>query len=144
MNTAYISGPLTNVKNPDEIKNFYNNIGDICSKHGIRPYIPHQHSDPIDHPNITSDEVYALDYKHVSMSDLVIAYVGEPSHGVGQEVEIAREHGIPIVLIYENKKMVSKMILGNPCVKMEIVEFYKIRNSYKVRFCDTNIAGTAP
>ena len=48
--------------------------------------------------------MYEIDRARVSRSGLVIAYAGTPSFGVGIEVEIAREHGIPVILVAERDR----------------------------------------
>jgi hypothetical protein len=121
MKVVYISGPLTGVRNIDNLRNFYENVGAIVSLLGAKPYIPHQHSDPIKHPNISPRKVYLLDRKNVCNADLVIAYVGIPSIGVGQEIEIANRYCKPVVLLYETNRTVSRMVRGNPSVMAEVV-----------------------
>ena len=53
---------------------------------------------------------------------VVIAYAGIPSFGVGIEVELAREHGVPVILVAERERPVSRLLLGNPAV-VEVVRF---------------------
>jgi len=120
MKTIYISGPLTGVKNAGTIKMFYERIGSLCESFGIEAYIPHVQSDPILHPNLTPQQVYQLDRKQIEAADFVIAYVGVPSLGVGQEIEIAFQNGVPVILVYEENRPVSRMVRGNPIVASEI------------------------
>ncbi len=61
-----------------------------------------------------------MDRARVAASDLLLAYVGLPSLGVGSEIEIAHEHGIPIVLLAEQSAQVSRMARGNPAVVAEL------------------------
>lgn len=102
---AYISGSLTGVDNSTllKLKRFYEDIADLCREFDINPYVPHLKSDPITHPDLSPSEVYEMDRKEVLGSDIVIAYVGIPSFGVGIEIEIARENNIPVILIYMRK-----------------------------------------
>jgi len=53
---------------------------------------------------------------------VVVAYAGIPSFGVGIEVELAREHAVPVVLVVERERTVSRLLLGNPAV-VEVVRF---------------------
>ena len=117
---AYISGALTVVKEPEMLKGFYEEIGGVCEDVGICPYIPHQHTDPIADPDISPEEVYKRDKIEVQSSDLVIAYIGVPSGGGGAELEMAREAGVPIILLYEKGRPVSRVARGNPAVIAEI------------------------
>src|SRR5207245_8098761 len=44
------------------------------------------------------------------------------SFGVGIEVELAREHGVPVIVVAERDRAISRLLLGNPAV-VEIVRF---------------------
>ncbi len=119
---AYIAGALTDV--PDErraaLKRLYEQLGDVCVQHGLQGYVPHQHSDPVTHAHLTPREVYDLDFQRVRLCALLIAYVSEPSLGVGVEIAWAGHHQIPIVLVAEAKKCaerkISRLIHGFPNV----------------------------
>ncbi len=123
---AYISGALTNV--PDNkreaLKLFYEKLGRMCEKHGLNVYIPHQHSDPVQHPNLTPREVNLIDHECVSSCSLLVAYVGVPSFGVGAEITWANLHQIPIILVVEAdqslQRQVSRLIRGFEYVRQEI------------------------
>ena len=117
---VYVSGPLTGIDHLEDLKKFYEDIAAVCVKESIQAYVPHLFTDPIRNPLMTAQEVYALDRKHVKESNLVLAYVGMPSIGVGQEIEIARERNIPVVLLFEAGAKVSRMARGNPAVIAEI------------------------
>jgi nucleoside 2-deoxyribosyltransferase len=117
---AYISGALSGIPNPVEIKGFYERIAEVCAAEKITAYVPHLITDPITHPHITPQEVYELDRAQVLKSDLLIAYAGIPSFGVGQEIEIARQRNIPVILLVEADAVISRMARGNPAVIAEI------------------------
>lgn len=112
---VYISGPLTNSSK----KELYELLGEEFEKYGFSAYIPHQHTDPKKNADIKPKEVYQTDYRRIIESSLLVAYVGEPSLGVGQEIQIASFHAIPILLVYEKEARVSRMTLGNPGVKQK-------------------------
>lgn len=115
MRKAYVSGALTGIPNPEEIKAFYEAIGDLCRQQGLEAYIPHQAgTDPIKNPAVTPSQVYKVDKAHVTESDLVVAYVGLPSLGVGAELGWAEAYNIPVILLAERGKKISRMILGMP------------------------------
>lgn len=117
---VYISGALTRVEEPEELKGFYEEIGGVCRSVGLTPYIPHQHTDPIADPDISPEEVYERDRIEVQNSDLLIAYVGIPSLGVGSELEMAKESGVPIILLYEEDRPVSRVARGNPAIVAQV------------------------
>src|SRR5207244_9247645 len=52
----------------------------------------------------------------------LIAYAGIPSFGVGIEVELAREHSVPVIVVAERERPISRLLLGNPAV-VEVVKF---------------------
>lgn len=110
---VYISGPLTNSSK----KELYELLGEEFEKCGFTAYIPHQHTDPNKNADIKPEKVYQTDYRKIIESSLVVAYVGEPSLGVGQEIQIAAFHQIPILLVFEKGARVSRMTLGTPGVK---------------------------
>jgi nucleoside 2-deoxyribosyltransferase len=112
----YISGPLTGLADLDEFRAFYEAIGNQGERYGFVVFVPHKHSDPIMNREMTAQQVYYQDYTQVSQAGLMIAYVGRKSHGVGQEIEIAREHGIPVILLSETDCVISRMTLGNPTI----------------------------
>lgn len=57
--------------------------------------------------------VYQRDVRWVLESDILVAEVSTPSHGVGYEIALAELHKKPVFCCYQQGKKVSKMILGN-------------------------------
>lgn len=117
---VYISGALTGLSSTNScMKEFYERIAitvdKVCGTGAA--YVPHMNTDPIKHPDVTPEEVYQLDRQKVYASNLVIAYMGEPSFGVGAELQMANEKGIPILLLYEKGKGVSRLPRGMESVK---------------------------
>lgn len=124
MNTTktciYISGALTGIDNLDTVKAFYTAIGSLCDEIGFQSYVPHLNTDPINHPNISPRQVFDTDKHQVSKSNLVIAYIGYASLGVGMELAYADTNAIPIILLYERGKVISRFPRGIPTVFSEI------------------------
>lgn len=116
----YISGALTGIENPAAIKAFYETIGSLCKEIGLEAYVPHINTDPINNPDISPRQVFETDKHQVSTSDLVIAYLGSPSFGVGMELAYAETNSIPIILLYEKGKGISRFPRGIPTVIFEI------------------------
>lgn len=116
MTMVYISGPLTNLSKDSNQRYFYELVGELCNKLGLMSYIPHLKTDPVRFPNISASEVFTNDKREVIKSDLVIAYVGIPSLGVGMELAYAEANNIPIILLYKNLDSVSRFVLGIPTV----------------------------
>jgi nucleoside 2-deoxyribosyltransferase len=59
-------------------------------------------------------EVYSRDINWIRASDVLIAEVSAPSHGVGYEIGFALGLEKPVLTLYEEGRKVSKMISGNP------------------------------
>lgn len=119
---AYVSGALSALGDDAAGRILYELIGEILEGEGLSTYVPHRYTDPIAAPGLTAQTVYDVDRQHVSGAALLVAYAGVPSFGVGIEVEIAREHGVPVVLVVHRGRAVSRMLLGNPAV-VEVVRF---------------------
>lgn len=124
----YIAGALSEEKQKTQLldffgdlKKFYEDIGALCENLGFESFIPHLRHDPVKYPDLPSTEVYEHDIGELREADLLIAYVGLPSLGVGTELQFAKQTGIPIILLYEETKYVSRMARGNPVVIKEII-----------------------
>jgi nucleoside 2-deoxyribosyltransferase len=63
---------------------------------------------------IDPSDVYSRDINWIRASDVLIAEVSAPSHGVGYEIGFALGLGKPVLTLYEEGRKVSKMISGNP------------------------------
>jgi hypothetical protein len=119
---AYISGALTALEDGARTRLFYELLAEVVESVGLRAYLPHRVTDPVAASHLDPRAVYDIDRAHVTGSRVVVAYAGIPSFGVGIEVELAREHGIPVILVVERDRTVSRLLLGNPAV-VEIVRF---------------------
>ncbi len=120
MTRAYVSGVLTGGAEIGSLKGFYERIAQVCAAHNIQAYVPHLASDPVKNPGMTPAEVYQLDRGEIIRADLLIAYVGTPSLGVGMEIEIACQQRVPVILLMEAGAQVSRMARGCPGVAAEI------------------------
>jgi 2'-deoxynucleoside 5'-phosphate N-hydrolase len=58
-------------------------------------------------------EVYTRDTTWIKESDVLIAEISVPSHGVGYEIGYALGLGKPVLALYQEGRKVSKMISGN-------------------------------
>jgi len=118
---AYISGALSGVDDLEARKRLYERMAKICGQVGIDAYVPHLGgTDPATNPEVAPREVYERDMRHVDAADVVVAYVGERSLGVGAEIERAAANGADVVLLYEADRTVSRLIRGCPAVRAAI------------------------
>ena len=119
---AYISGALSALDDAPRTKLFYEVLAEIAETAGLRAYLPHRVSDPVVSADLDPRAVYEIDRAHVTGAAVLIAYAGIPSFGVGIEVELAREHGVPVIIVAERDRPISRLLLGNPAV-VEVVKF---------------------
>src|SRR3989442_9992153 len=113
---AYISGALTALEDAPRTKLFYEVLAEIAETAGLRAYLPHRVTDPVVAAHLDPRAVYEIDRAHVTSAAVLIAYAGIPSFGVGIEVELAREHGVPVIIVAERDRPISRLLLGNPAV----------------------------
>jgi nucleoside 2-deoxyribosyltransferase len=117
----FFGGPLTDLKNKEETKHFYVHMAEVAKNNGVLSFWAFLNgTDPIKNPDVPSAIVYETDLSELERSDVMITYIGEPTTGTGQEMEYARTHGIPVYLLYEAGKKITRMLLGSPIVKGEI------------------------
>src|SRR5437867_11348423 len=119
---AYVSGALTSLEDGARTRLFYELLAEVVESAGLRAYLPHRVTDPVTASHLDPRAVYDIDRAHVTGSRVVVAYAGIPSFGVGIEVELARERGIPVILVAERERPISRLLLGNPAV-VELVRF---------------------
>ena len=79
---------------------------------------------------ITPREVFLRDIRSIERSDVVIADVTEPSHGVGMELMYAFLKKKKVIVTAKIGSKVSYMILGMPNVK---VIWYKSFNDLRAK-----------
>src|SRR4030042_4498158 len=114
----FFAGPLTNLDSPQETKVWYDQLDHVAKDNGFETFWAFRSgTDPVANPDVDPDYIYERDLSELDKSNLMIAYVGEPTTGTGQELEYAHEHNIPVYLIFKKGKPVSRMVLGNPAVK---------------------------
>ena len=68
-------------------------------------------------------EVYTRDVAWIRASDVLIAEVSVPSHGVGYEIGFALGNGKPVLALFQEGRKVSKMISGNPDTNLQVKSY---------------------
>jgi nucleoside 2-deoxyribosyltransferase len=109
---AYISGALMNATDIETSRRLYEGFAEACRAAGWDAYVPHQHADPLRDRDMPNAEVAQRDLDQVRAADAVIAYLGEPSLGVGAEVAIALAAGKRVLAVAERDRRVSRFLLG--------------------------------
>lgn len=119
---VFFGGPLTDLKDPEKIKPFYEKMAGVAEANGWEYYWAFlRGTDPEENPEVPSSRVYQIDTYELEKSDMMLAYVGEPSTGTGIEIEYARTHNVPVYLMFEEGKRISRMLRGSPIIKGEII-----------------------
>lgn len=139
---AFIAAPLlhSSKKNID----YYNEIGQVCSQLGIKPFLPHIETEPFDKP-ASASLVFKQDITGLQQCNVVIADTTSPSHGVGSELMLAFVKKIPIICLHRIGPPPSRMVLGNPMV-IKVIRYEsrqdclaQLRKSLELFLTDGNI-----
>jgi len=77
-------------------------------------------------------DIYQRDVDWIMDSDLLIAEVSTPSHGVGYEIAYALDLGMPVLCLYNNRVVVSKMITGNPHPQLRVESYKDLREAEEI------------
>lgn len=109
---AYVCGPLLASPNLPAHRDFYSFLGKVCHETGFEPYLPHTQSDPVLNPELSPAEVFEKDHFALTHSKVIVAYIGIASLGVGAELGIAYQLGIPVIGLYRKKERPSRFVLG--------------------------------
>ena len=70
---------------------------------------------------LTPPEVFFRDAKGVRESDILVAEISVPSHGVGMEIMLAHLRQKKIICLFQNSSPVSRMVQGIP--EVTLVEY---------------------
>jgi transcriptional regulator with XRE-family HTH domain len=116
---GYMATPLTGLSQraDQELRRVVATIRDIASADhfGSPPfsvYWPGDHTHPLVHPDLPSEQVYLTDRSRASTFDFLVILCAAPSYGVGQENEIATQAGVPAIRLVP-KSGLSRMMLGS-------------------------------
>lgn len=85
-------------------------------------------------------EIYARDVSWIQGSEMLIAEVSTPSHGVGYEIGYALGLGKRVLCLHREGVRVSKMITGNPDPNLTVKEYQSPGEAVKIMraFCEEN------
>lgn len=109
---AYISGPLQAAPDLAQARRFYELLAEAATVAGTEPYLPHLNTDPVLHNGIASRAVFRQDYEMLRRSSVLIADIGSPSSGVGAELGVCHEHGIPVIALHRPVESPSRFVDG--------------------------------
>jgi nucleoside 2-deoxyribosyltransferase len=109
---VYISGPLKAAADLNAARSFYELLAEVCRRNGLKAYLPHQRTDPIHHAEASAASVFKRDIDAMLQADLIVAYIGAPSSGVGAELAFAHQRAIPTIALYGPEGVASRFIEG--------------------------------
>lgn len=112
----YAASAITQIEH-DNLKRFHQEVANLLGRVNVHAYLPWLHTDPVKFPHFTPREVYVRNAERIQQSDFVLAYLGEPSLGVGVEIELARQHNVPVIGFASTGAKISRMALGAPSLK---------------------------
>lgn len=110
----YVAVPLTHRRNRERaqcICDFFRENGAEVISPWVAEKVPKQDL-------TTPEQVYQRDTYAVKLSNAMVADVSDPSLGVGMEIMLAQNKGIPIVCLHEQGINISWMVVGCPGVKL--------------------------
>ncbi len=108
----YISGALAGSSDLAKARLLYEDVAVRLKGVGLRPYLPHSQTDPEHQADVSSAEVFTRDLNELLSSDVVLAFLGEPSLGVGAEIALALGRRLPVVGVWPEGTRVSRFVLG--------------------------------
>ena len=119
---AYLASALSGLQEDQRQLVFHlsDSISEICRRFGIEVYEPRKATDPVHHSEVPALTVWELDRDKVLSSDLLILLGHFPSTGAGEEIDMAYNALIPMILISHSETNLSRMVTGVPGFKLEI------------------------
>jgi nucleoside 2-deoxyribosyltransferase len=112
MSLVYISGALMGARDLSRARSLYKRFASACEAAGWQSYLPHESTDPQLAGEIPSEDVMQRDLERLTQSDAMVAYIGEPSLGVGAEIVLAMQQNKFILAVHDSSKPVSRFVKG--------------------------------
>ena len=104
---VYLTCPVTKSKNKIKLMD---KISNILKEYGYTPFKPDT--------SLSAKKLFKRDVDCLSKSSLIVGEFTFPSHGVGFETGFAFMNDIPIIALVEKKAKLSRIIKGNPKIKI--------------------------
>lgn len=109
---VYISGALKASRDLVAARKLYEYAADSVRRVGVEPYLPHNSTDPEAEADLSPTAVYRTDILALRNSHAVIAFLDEPSLGVGAELAICALEDIPVLGLCRSEVGVSRFAVG--------------------------------
>ncbi len=119
---AYLASALTGLteEQREHLIEVSEVVSSVCKDLEIDVYEPRKATNPVNHPQVSPEDVFDMDREQVLSSDLVIHVADYASTGAGEEFDFALAALIPIVLIAHGDTPGSRMVIGIPALKLMI------------------------
>lgn len=109
---VYISGALQASSDLPAARSRYEHAARVVGERGHSAYLPHQHTDPVKAAGVSAEAVFERDRQELSDCDAVVAFIDEPSLGVGCELALAHQQNARILALRNEASRVSRFALG--------------------------------
>ncbi|OQX65449.1 MAG: hypothetical protein B6I38_07635 [Anaerolineaceae bacterium 4572_5.1] len=80
---------------------------------------------------VVPSDVYARDIGWIRGSDMLLAEISVPSHGVGYEIGFALNLRKPVLCLHQEGRPVSKMITGNPHPLLMVESYDEVEQAFE-------------
>ncbi|MCP4966621.1 MAG: nucleoside 2-deoxyribosyltransferase [bacterium] len=108
----YFAGSIRGGRDDADI---YLHLVDELAKHGE---VLTEHVATVGEEDLSDDDIFARDLGWLISCDVIVAEVTTPSLGVGWEIGVAQERGVPVLCLFRSgqSRRLSAMLSGNPGV----------------------------
>lgn len=77
-------------------------------------------------------DIYERDVSWIRESDILVAEISTPSHGVGYEIGYALSLDMPVLCLYKEGVVVTKMISGNPDPLLSVMAYADLQQAEEI------------
>ena len=109
---VYLSGALAGAQDLRSRCQFYERFASMAAAKGVSVYLPHTKTHPKSDTSLSPQQVFDLDLMMIRRSSLLVAFLDVPSLGVGAEVALACQLGIPVLGTTGYDRATSRFIIG--------------------------------
>lgn len=109
---VYISGAFVGSLDWEAASQRYELLGSMLKDVGFAVYLPHAHTHPVLNAELNAGAVFTQDREEIHKSDMLLALLDEPSHGVGAEISMALCNGMTVLGACSRNRKVSRFIQG--------------------------------
>lgn len=109
---VYISGALKASRDLAGARKLYEFAATSVRRLGSDPYLPHATTDPEKEADLSPSLVYHTDITALRSCQAVVAFLDEPSLGVGAELAICAQDDIPVLGLCRSPDEISRFAVG--------------------------------